>query len=509
MPDSSEPEKYSLDEMMDRLQSRPSEDPIEQGELVTRADGSKAIRVRKRKRRSHQPHKEEQKQKRRVRMIQLSGAILLLCAAGLAAGGAMVFANSAPFRHRLQTGITKASGAVADLREFRVNPRGANAGTLEMKWPAGHVMRNLFLRGLQAELFPATFLGKKITGEEAKAEYAALELDFPIDGEKRSAVPADSAAMEIAFKRYAAARLDLIVGDRSAPLLRVLNSEFSFQPYGGGNRPQLLLNRGDLRMPALPSMRIDRGHIEFRGDQIDVVGLRLLHETENRGEFKISGTVTPFDTGRMSTVEVELVSFPFDGLVGAQLGKVFSGRVDTTKAAKSNFLSFTPSREPDAVLAVTFENSLGNSFELSRFPCFILIARLLDDKWFERPVFVEDAHGTLRRADGALVLADLVFENKSRIAVHGGLRLTPDNRLTGQIRLGLAEAMVKASQNRRLDALFGPLENGFRWVDLTISGQGDAPADNFSALYDAIPAIGRAPVSPEATPSFEELTRPE
>ena len=51
-PQPSEPEKYSIDEMIDRLKNPPDEEPIEKGELVTRADGSQAIRVRKRKRRS-------------------------------------------------------------------------------------------------------------------------------------------------------------------------------------------------------------------------------------------------------------------------------------------------------------------------------------------------------------------------------------------------------------------------------------------------------------------------
>ncbi len=40
----SDPEKYSLDDMMDRLKNRPDEEPIENGELITRTDGSQAIR---------------------------------------------------------------------------------------------------------------------------------------------------------------------------------------------------------------------------------------------------------------------------------------------------------------------------------------------------------------------------------------------------------------------------------------------------------------------------------
>ena len=81
----SEPEKYSIDEMMDRLKAVPSENPDE-GELVTRSDGSQAIRVRKRKRRSTQPHKEERHRTRRTRIIQVSAALIFLFIAALTVG---------------------------------------------------------------------------------------------------------------------------------------------------------------------------------------------------------------------------------------------------------------------------------------------------------------------------------------------------------------------------------------------------------------------------------------
>ena len=139
----SEPEKYSIDEMMDRLKNRPAEDPIQDGELVTRSDGSQAIRVRKRKRRSHQPAKEERKSTRRARMIQVSGALSLLLLGLFAAGAAIVYANSAGFRESLVKKISLSSGARAELQLFRMNPTSANAGMLTLAWPEGNALRDL------------------------------------------------------------------------------------------------------------------------------------------------------------------------------------------------------------------------------------------------------------------------------------------------------------------------------------------------------------------------------
>ena len=54
-----EPDNYSIDDMMDRLRSR-SEGGQEDAQLVTREDGTQVYRVKKRKRRSHQPKKEKE-----------------------------------------------------------------------------------------------------------------------------------------------------------------------------------------------------------------------------------------------------------------------------------------------------------------------------------------------------------------------------------------------------------------------------------------------------------------
>jgi hypothetical protein len=511
MPDNSqEPDNYSIDDIIDRLKRRSPDGTDDPGALVTRADGSQAIRVRKRKRRSSQPHKDEQTKTRRMRMIQVSGAFLLIVLAGLAAGGALVFGNSPVFRNRLVAGINILTGADVEMREFRVNPKTANATLLDLTWPEGHVMRHLRLRSINAEIFPASFLGKALTGEEITAGQAELTLDFPAPGQALQAEANRSKPMDIRFKRYAANNLRLSLGAKTSPVLWLRDSEFTLQDRGQNAWPQLLVNRGTIAIPGAPVWRLDRGHVEFRADDIDVIGLRLLHQTDNRGHMKLSGSIQPYETDRQSTLAVQLDSFVFDGLVGDRLGKIFVGRVNTSEVARSNFFSFTPAAETNGVLAITFEGSLATPFEVSGFPAFTLLARLLDDNWFERPSFEADVRGMVRRADGEVVISDLQCENRSRISLKADLRMTKDHRLTGTLRMGIAETMLKSSPNRRLERVFGESRHGFRWVELAISGRADAPHDNFSALYDATPADPAAAL-PGGTgaPSFEDLTTPE
>jgi hypothetical protein len=504
----SEPEKYSIDEMMDRLKNRPAEEPLQDGELVTRSDGSQAIRVRKRKRRSHQPHKEEIKGNRRARMLQVSGALVLILLAAFAAGVAMVYANSAPFRTGLIQKIAASTGAAVELRQFRMNPTSANAGMLTLTWPEGNALRELSLRGFRAEVFPASFLGKSMVGEEVVFGEGTLSLRVPVAGEPRRESPAPDATPAIRFKRYAVPKLHMIVGDPSAPWIQMRNTEGSFQPVSPVGRAQLLLNRGEVSIKGWPKLRMNRSHIEFRDTEVDVVGMRLLHETDARGVFEMSGTVSPYSPDRASTLAIHMESFLFSGLVGEEVGRLFSGRVDTMDSAKSNYLSFSPSATPNASMAVSLRGSLTSSFEINGFPFLTVLSQALDDKWFLAPTFEGDVTGSLRRADGAVAFSEMSFENKDRMALRGGISLAADRRLSGNLEVGVAEAMILASKNRRLEAMFSPTREGFRWVTLTIGGTSSNPTDDFRVIYESTETAEKQAPSREV-PSFEELTRPE
>jgi hypothetical protein len=137
-----------------------------------------------------------------------------------------------------------------------------------------------------------------------------------------------------------------------------------------------------------------------------------------------------------------------------------------------------------------------------------VLSQALDDKWFLAPTFEGDVTGSLRRADGAVAFSEMSFENKDRMALRGAISLAADRRLSGNLEVGVAEAMILASKNRRLEAMFSPTREGFRWVTLTIGGTSSNPTDDFRVIYEsAETAVKQAPS--RELPSFEDLTRPE
>lgn len=508
MSDPSEPEKYSIDQMMERLKNRPAEDPIEQGQLVTRADGSQAIRVRKRKRRSHQPHKEEHAQVRRARMLQVSGALILLLLGLFAAGAAIVYANSSPFREGLIRKIAQVTGADVEMLRFRMNPTAANADSVSLAWPEGNVLGELTAQGIRAQIAPQSFLGKAMVGEELLAREGTLHLRVPQHGKaSRTRVP-DGGDSSIRFKRYAISKFNVVLGEPSAPLVRLWNSEVSLQMSGNTPRPLLLLSQGELAIDGWPKLTVDRSHIEFRGSQMDVLGMRLRFNGDERGAFELTGSVAPFETERASTLAMGFESYQLAGIAGPELGRLFSGRIDTLPSAASNFLTFTPGNLTDASLVAEFTKSVTSPFEVNGFPFLSGLSQALDDEWFARPIFESDARGVIRRSNGNITLSAISLENKARMAIRGTVNVSKDRRISGDLEVGISEPMIKSSKNRALETMFAKEREGFRWATLKISGGVGAPTDDFRSLYEAALAAQKPTSGESGTPSFEQLTAP-
>ena len=506
----SEPEKYSIDEMMDRLKVGPSETP-EDGELVTRSDGSQAIRVRKRKRRSSQPHKEVRHRTRRARIVQVSAALILLFIAALIIGGAIIYANSSPFRQGLVRKIEQVSGATIELQQFRMNPKTANAGNLSLAWPAGNVLKSLSLRGPSAEISPASFLGKSMTGEEVLFGFGALALQVPSPGQALRNFPAPTGESPIRFNRYRISRLDASLGNPAAPLIMLTQTEASLSPETVSGRPQLSLYQGALAIDGWPKLRLDRALIEFRGTEADIIGLRVLHETENRGALEFSGTVAPYQPDQPSTLAVKLDAFELSGIIGPALGRLFSGRIDSLPVADSNYLAFLPVEKTSPSLDVSFRVSPTSKIEVQGFPFLFGLSQTLgEDPWFVHPVFEDNAVGVIHRQGGIVTLRDLQMESKDRMALRGEISVAANQTVSGNLQVGLAEAMIAAAPTSRLNSMFGPPKEGFRWLTLKLSGPVADPLDNFKELFSAAPVTPRKAPAADDTEgsSFEELTRP-
>ena len=424
----------------------------------------------------------------------------------------MIYANSGPFREGLLRMIGQSTGAKPELKTFRMNPRTANAGYLALNWPEGNLLQDFKLWRLRAHISPVSFLGKSMTGEEVSIDEGTLSLQLPKPGQVSRFSPLTSGDLPVQFKRYRIPAFTMNLAVKEKSILTLYKSEASFTQEAVSGLPQMQLFRGDLSIPVpgWPRFRLNRALIEFRGDDIDVVGLRLMDETDELGFMGFSGTISPYRPEQVSNLTVTLDSFLISGLTSPAFAKLMSGRINKISSTTSNYFSFKPEENSSPALDITFGVAPSSQIVMQGFPFMFGISQLIEegDNWFQTPVFDSDASGVIHKENGVTTFSDLNFVSKSRMAITGSLSLTSNQLLAGNLRVGMAAAMI--SKQSALNAMFGPPQDGFRWIELKISGSVNAPADNFKELYDEsrkpkdTPATGTS----EGGSTFEELTRP-
>jgi hypothetical protein len=503
-----EPEKYSIHEMMDRLK-QPNDPEPENGVLVTREDGTQAIRVRKRKRRSHQPTKEKAKRHKRIRAVQITAGLSLGVLALLGAGGMLVYANTSAYRTRLLTELHKITGATTEVAQIRVTPTGSTASTLDAAWPESFALKTLALKQVEVDLHAKSFLGSGWSGEEVLAHTAQLQIDTPVG--ISSPLSATTEEPFFKFQRIRSPKASILIGDSTQPAVAVRDSEISFYPANTGGRAELRLNRGTVSFGKdFPVFAVDRSLLIFNGSQVDLVALRLNAPDHPKSTLQLSGSISVTGESRPATIDVKFAAFPLEQLASRELGRFLKGAAESREATTANFLTFVPGQADSYRFAASWQGGENEPITMTDLPCYSELARLIGDSWFMAPVFDGPCSGVLRSEKNSVRFDELDLHAKSRLRVTGSIALGKDKALSGRLRLGLPPSFVLADETRRLDQLLSLEAEGFRWVDVEISGTAVKPMDDFKQkLTDSLAQPQKhKEAAPQAESRFEELTRP-
>lgn len=509
---------------MERLKGKPSGGAAD-GQLVTREDGTQAIRVRKRKRRSEQPKREEAKRLKRLRVIQVSVALTLLILATLTIGGLFVYTNTAAYRKAVSNTVAEALGGSVEFKAFRVTPVSAKAEAVEVKWPEGSGLKALSLRGMVSKISPLSLFGSTLKGDEINAREGEMLLGSPQPQDARAAV---TSGKPIQFNRLSVAKMDVIVGDPTLPALKLTSSEVALTFDASKASSSLKIHRGNLAIADWPVFKMDRALVLFQPGVVELTGLRINDSMTPRGSLELSGTLRPFDPTQKSTLKVALDNFNLADLLGKDLGKLLDARIDSRQDDDSNVLSFTSGAMDSVDLSIAFRNTLTSQITLKGFPFLLSLARTLGDSWYEQPD-LEEAVGTIVRNGSTLELCDFDLSRKTHMVIKGNLVVNAAKNLSGSLEIGIPESVVQLSPNLKSEALFGPVRDGFRWLKLTLSGTLARPTDNFAEVYAAVKEVSQAgaaapgdpaaapagsPASPVPAPeidpgkAFDDLTKP-
>ena len=515
---------------MDRLKKR---DHVQgEPELVTREDGTQMVRVRKHKRRTNQPHRDTEKRKARARVFQIAALVGVMLCCSVLLLGLLAYFNSHAFQMRLLGKIAAVTGAEPEVIQFRVTPVGAAVQAATLRWHNHPDLRELRLTLVNADLGLTSFLGGGWTGEEVLAHTGTLIVGEP-GADDGAAVAAgevvDPNKQPFQFGRYRCEELQVLFGQEGRPPLQARGVEASV--YQIANGLQLRLSGGSLSATGWPDLRIDRGLVEFVGDQVNISNLRfsgsmpagvgsaegrawgsLLNSEESAME--CSGSFDP-RSSKQVFLDVNCQRFPSDSLLGKSFSRLF-----TTVLDGRGSLSFVPRNFASHELVLPFEASAAAEGAcLGGLPFLDLLKTELQEARFAVPQFQNGSEGVLRRRGGLIELSDLRLEQKNFLAVRGRMAVEADGKLVGSLEVGVANRLMSGEGTRYVRRAFTDVRDGYRWTHINLSGTVQSPKDDFGqtlkAAYQAQEGAGGAggaagsAVAPARDPGheFEELIR--
>jgi len=497
-------ESYSLDEMMTRLKEGESGGGEDEGELVTRSDGSQALRKRRRKRRSEQPHKKEEAVKKKLLVLQLGGALLLFFLVVI--GALLVFAkfNSRGFTGETQEKIGEWTSAETEVDSLSVSPQSAKAKVARLNWKEDSFLNKAVFQDLQADLKVTNLVLNKWEGKEVLAEEGTISLKKALSDPK--VTPIEDNDVPYRYQRYRCRKTNILFGETksNAPML-ITGMESSLKNLGLDGF-QLTTNSGRIKIKGLGEFDIYRGTVLFRPGIVNITSFQL-QDLSGRGDASLSGSM-PMTLKDQISLALQLEKFPLSSITGSKVGRIFGGDIESDQGR----VIFNHGDFDSLVLDIPFESS---DLTMRGFPFLAVLAEIVNESNYSKPVFSNRGHVDFKRdKEGNLLFRDLYLERKGLIQIKGGLKASVDGSLSGSLRVGLPNTryiialrtMAENGSKRTLP--FSALEDGYHWVTLDISGTVDNPDDNFADLLRGGSTV--APLSvPLASPeqSFEDLTR--
>lgn len=498
-----EPQSYSVDEMMERL--RDGEREKEQkasSELVTRPDGTQVVRVRKRKRRSQQEESKSKSGSRSAKSGRKPLAIVLVLAVlvlvGVAIGLVVLLAryNSQGFRTSLEGAIGQAAGAATvGVERMSVTPLGARAKSVTMNWGAERTLQSLRMDDLEADLSVGSFLIGQWSGEEVLAKSGEMIL-----GAARTEGAAGGAAgesIEMGFTQYRCEFLNIYFG-ASGSGNRLKNVELTLRTEEETGT-QLLLRGGEGLLSGWKPLAIDRGMAELTGDGMRLTSLRLMPKGGETGELTMTSKGL-LRAGEDVELNLNLQNFPLSSVIGEGLGEIVDGTIES----ETGSLSFKSGSPGEWDLRIEFT---GKSAQMRGLPFLTIMQARLGDSEFARPRF-DQMKGVFLRNGSGMRLQDLELVTRSQMIVRGYLEVDQEGALGGRLEVGVEQSrMINGAGHKRSSAFSDPRE-GYCWVTINLSGTLERPTDDFHKTLQ-VPLKTPAPRNPNEVldQRFDELTR--
>ena len=476
-----EPENYSIDDMLDRLRSR-GEGGAAEGEakLVTREDGTQVYKVRKRKRRSHQPKKEKEKIQKRFRIAQVVMAVTLVILLGLGFFASLVYLNSSAYRDQALAKIRTWTGAEPQITVLRVTPVSVGAESVALKWPETSMLDELKISGVSGDLEFTKLFSGIWKGAELHSQRGGTLVLRPPTG-KGPAEPKTAGECPFQF-RYRTDKLNVRMGDEKSPTFAVRDSQASLVIlHPSGSTSNLQLEGGNLNLAGWGDFSLEFASLQFEPNGVSVGSIRLSPPGAGKGEIQIlNPDDVPIDFNGETDLAMRMDHMPLSALLGPAFGSWLTTTVASPEENGDGTLMIRSGGGSAISCRIPFRAMASVESTAAELPMFEVLAQELSEPWYVRPRFDVEVKGEAVRGNGRTGVEKLILDARGRLSIAGKVSADAEGKLDGELEVGLPSSAV-ANGPPGMRNVFNRKGGGFSWAKVRISGTSRQPADDLAA----------------------------
>ncbi|MFC7337176.1 hypothetical protein ACFQY0_08305 [Haloferula chungangensis] len=509
----SDQEKYSIDEMMDRLRTRGEGSSNGEPQLVTREDGTQVMKVRKRKRRSRQPHKEAEAKQRKRSLVMAALVTVMVIALGIGALAWVFYLNSKGYREGIEAKIAEWTGAEVKTKQFRSTPVSVGAGSIELSWPEDQPAARLTLHGIQGDVKLSSYFGDELRGQQISAANGGelvLRAAAP-KIEDKAGLPAGPCPFDFSYRSK---KFNVKFGEGQAPAMMLSGSEASFQvPDANRAMGNLVLQGGKTRIMDWGSFDLEFASLTLSSEGVKVGNIELAPEGAPDAEVRLRGDQLPpiLTRGGESELRFQLTEMPSLALFGSGLGRIIDAKFETPDHEVNTGRVFFDVTKPDSLrIDAPIHATLSSILTLHNLEFFNVLSLEVGNDRLAQARFESEARAHFKRSPSETKLEQISFVSQSLIRIEGSLSEKKGGALDGVLDVGLPDSTVLGTASRALPEVFNRRSNGHHWARIKISGTTAKPADDLaeqlrSALRGTSPASGG---SSGLEDEFRDLTTP-
>lgn len=476
-------------------------------EVVTRADGSKVVRVTK-KRRVMMTTADVRRRNRKHVLYGVAGCFVALVIFGACLLFRMSTMSSAAYMSAQQAAMQQAWGATS----VQLEGKGVEGTTLQLNtvvadFPETSVLQKVELSGVQVKLDMMSFLTGVLGGETLEIDRALIVLR----NGATMMMPKQNGADMWMFRRMECKDFSVQYADPEHAPLQLKNTQaYLYYPNSSRSSSVLMFREGSVHIAGWKTVRIAEGKAHVSTNGIEDFSIRgttdaVSDEAEQRrtsvsfaGKINNGGAMTgPFYIESDNMSLADFTDGRFEEFLTARTVSVSHGKL-SDKA--------TVSLSADGAAPVFKGEFQLKNISLSSFPALMAIREHIEPakRRMYNPIFWHRGSACINHVDGvySVEFPEGALVERDLASLRGRIELNRANELSGELHYGIPLVLARVEYpDGHPDPIF--TANG-EWAVLStrVKGRGNMPGDDMTEV-EARAVIARRE-RPERIP-FDKL----